>query len=79
MFTTGTSASCCGYLDVDQQLQQVFGGHDDGGVEWDDVALVQGRVVVGGQPLTEEHSRAPSLVCMDTHCAGAPLTADMSF
>lgn len=41
----------CGYLDVDQQLQQVPGGHDDGGVERDDVAVVQALVVVGGQAL----------------------------
>lgn len=39
------------YLDVDEQLQEVSGGHDDGGVEWDDVALVQIQIQVGGQPL----------------------------
>lgn len=39
------------YLDVDEQLQQVLGRHDDGGVEGDDVALVQAQVQVGRQPL----------------------------
>lgn len=40
-------------LDVDKQLQKVFGRHDDGGVEWDDVALVQTQIQVGGQPPLE--------------------------
>lgn len=53
-------ASGCGYLDVDQQLQQVPGGHDDGGVEREDVALVQALVVVGGQALVGRHTaRSP--------------------
>lgn len=40
-----------GYLEVGQQLPQVSGWHHDGGVELDDVALVQPQVVVGGQIL----------------------------
>lgn len=40
-----------GYLGLGQQLKQVFGGLHHGGVEWDDVALVQVQVVIGGQIL----------------------------
>lgn len=42
------------HLDVDEQLQQVPGRHDDGGVERDDVALVQTQVQVGRQPLNAQ-------------------------
>jgi len=42
------------HLDVAEQLQEVFGGHDDGGVERDDVALVQTQIKVGGQPLKQK-------------------------
>lgn len=42
------------YLDIDKQVQKISGGHDNGGVEGDDVALVQTQIQVGGQPLREE-------------------------
>lgn len=42
------------YLDVDHQLQEISGRHDDGGVERDDVALVQLQVQVGRQPLRHD-------------------------
>lgn len=44
------------HLDVDQQLPEVAGRHHDGGVELDDVALVQRDVVVRRQALPTEHS-----------------------
>lgn len=40
-------------LEVDQKLQEVFGGHDDGGVEGDYVTLVQAEVQVGRESLVE--------------------------
>lgn len=45
-------AAC--YLDVDEQLQEVSGRHDDGGVERDDVALVQTQIQVCSQPLRQK-------------------------
>lgn len=42
------------YLHVDEQLHKVSGRHDDGGVERDDIALVQTQIKVGGQPLKQE-------------------------
>lgn len=42
------------HLDVDEQLQEVSWRHDDGGVERDDVALVEAQVQVGGQTLRKE-------------------------
>lgn len=39
------------YLHVDEQIQKVFGRHDDGGVERDDIALVQTKIQVSSQPL----------------------------
>lgn len=39
------------YLDVDEQLPKVARGHHNGGVELDDVALVQGNIMVSGQSL----------------------------
>lgn len=54
------------YLDVDDQLQKVFGRHDDGGVERDHVALVQTQIQVGGQPLKGktniDRPRKPELI-----------------
>lgn len=47
----------CGYLNVDQQFKEVFGRHDDGGVEGDDVAFVQAEVQVGCQSLGWERGR----------------------
>lgn len=41
-------------LDVNQQLQEVLGRHDDGGVEGDDVAFVQAEVQVRRQFLEEK-------------------------
>lgn len=44
------------YLDVDEQLPQVAWRHDDGGVELNDVALVQSDVMVGGESLENKSS-----------------------
>lgn len=49
------------YLDVDEQLQQVLGRHDDGGVEGDDVAFVQEQVQVGSQSLWKGVNRTNSV------------------
>lgn len=43
----------CPSLDVDEQLPEVSWGHDQGGVELDDVTLVQGEVVVRRQTPVE--------------------------
>lgn len=43
------------YLHVDQQLPQVAGRHHDGGVELDDVALVQCYVMIRRQTLRAKH------------------------
>ena len=51
---TGLKVKCWSYLDIDEQLQEVSGRHDDGGVELDDVALVQTQIQVGSQPLRQK-------------------------
>lgn len=51
-FTSQGKTLC--YLDIHEQIQKISGRHDDGGVEWDDVAFVQVQIQVGGQPLGEE-------------------------
>lgn len=50
-FTSQGKTLC--YLDIHEQIQKISGRHDDGGVEWDDVAFVQVQIQVGGQPLGE--------------------------
>lgn len=42
------------YLNVDKQLQEVFGWHDDGGVERDHIAFVQVEVQIGSQALSQK-------------------------
>lgn len=42
------------YLDIDEKVQKVFGRHDNGGVEWDDIALVQKQIQVSSQPLRKK-------------------------
>lgn len=44
------------YLHVDQQLPEVARRHHDGGVELDDIALVQRYVMVCRQTLPTKHS-----------------------
>lgn len=39
------------YLDIDKKLPKVAWRHHDGGVELNDVTLVQSNVVVGSQSL----------------------------
>lgn len=39
------------YLDVDEKLPKVAWRHHDGGVEFNNVAFVQGDVMVGSQSL----------------------------
>lgn len=39
------------YLDINKQLPQVPGRHDNGGVELDDIALIQRNVVIGCEAL----------------------------
>lgn len=56
--TQGKQAEQAGlqlYLHVDQQLPQVARRHHDGGVQLDDVALVQCYVVVRCQTLRSKH------------------------
>lgn len=56
--TQGKHAEAAGlqlYLHVDQQLPQVARRHHDGGVELDDVALVQCDVMVRCQTLHAKH------------------------
>lgn len=59
---------CMRYLEVDEQLQEVSGRHDDGGVERDDVALVQTQVQVGGQPLRHDTSKQSCVFIWDIAC-----------
>lgn len=54
------------YLHVDQQLPQVARRHHDGGVQLNDVALVQSYVVVGCQTLHRNYTTEPSAMKWDS-------------
>lgn len=43
------------YLDVDQELLEISGRHDDRGVQGDDVAFVQIQVEISSQFLTAQN------------------------
>jgi len=43
------------YLDVDQELMEISGWHDNRGVQGDDVAFVQIQVEISSQPLTAKN------------------------
>lgn len=47
------------YLHIHEELPEVSWGKHNGGVELDDIALVQGDVVVGGETLTGRGIRQP--------------------
>lgn len=44
------------YLDVDEKLPKVARRHDNGGVELNNITLVQCNIVVGGQSLENKQS-----------------------
>ena len=50
-------SSVVGYLDVNEQLAEVFGRHDNGDVEGDDEAAIDLQVQVGGQHLGEAETQ----------------------
>lgn len=58
------------YLDIDKQLPEVAWWHHDGGVELNDVALVQSDVVVGGQSLENKavYKRSTEDKCLGVFC-----------
>ena len=53
----GLTFSAGSYLDVDEQLQEVLGGHDDGGIERGDIALIQIQIQIGSHPLQGDRTK----------------------
>lgn len=54
-FTESPVINVAGYLDVDQELLEIFGRHDNRCVQVDDVASVQIQVEVSGQFLIAQN------------------------
>lgn len=55
---------CCwdpAHLHVHKELPEVARGQHDGGVKLDDIALVQGDVVIGGETLSRKRGRRQPL------------------
>lgn len=55
------AAKTTAHLHVHEELPEVARGQHDGGVELDDIALVQGDVMVGGQALGKRRGPCQSL------------------